>query len=129
MSSHKHQQPLRNAFERVLNAALMKGLLAGISYRLGGLGRVRVTRRDVDVGAGRLAQPLRIGFASDFHAGPTTHPALFDDLLPAAEVEAFAEEVDTLRGTDKRTSSSAALLSTPRILRPAEWRRIRCAHL
>jgi predicted MPP superfamily phosphohydrolase len=88
MSSHKHQQPLRNAFERVLNAALLKGRLAGISYRLGGLGRVRVTRQEVDLGpARRLAHPLRIGFASDFHAGPTTDPAVFDDLLASIRAE------------------------------------------
>jgi len=89
MSRHKHQQhPFRNAFERVLNAALLQGRLAGISYRLGGLGRVRVTRQDVDLGpARRLARPLRIGFASDFHAGPTTHPAVYDDLLAAIRAE------------------------------------------
>jgi predicted MPP superfamily phosphohydrolase len=29
----------------------------------------------------RLPRPLKIAFASDFHAGPTTHPALFDALL------------------------------------------------
>lgn len=89
MPSHKHQRPLRNAFERFLNAALLKGRVAGISYRLGGLGRVRVTRHDVDLGdARRLARPLRIGFASDFHAGPTTHPGVFDDLLAAIRAEA-----------------------------------------
>lgn len=89
MSSHKHQQPLRNAFERFLNAALLKGRVAGISYRLGGLGRVRVTRHDVDLGAARrLARPLRIGFASDFHAGPTTHKGVFDDLLATVRAEA-----------------------------------------
>jgi predicted MPP superfamily phosphohydrolase len=89
MSSHKHQQPLRNAFERVLNASLLKGWVAGISYRLGGLGKVSVTRHDVDLGPERrLAQPLRIGFASDFHAGPTTHPGVFDDLLAAIRAEA-----------------------------------------
>lgn len=89
MSSHKHQQPLRNAFERVLNAALLGGRVAGLSYRLGGLGKVRVTRQDVDLGPERrLAQPLRIGFASDFHAGPTTHPGLFDDLRAAVRAEA-----------------------------------------
>ncbi|MFS2021065.1 metallophosphoesterase, partial [Massilia sp. CT11-108] len=89
MSSHKHQQPLRNAFERVLNAALLRGFVAGMSYRLGGLGKVRVTRQEVELGPERrLAQPLRIGFASDFHAGPTTHPAVFDDLLAAIRTEA-----------------------------------------
>jgi uncharacterized protein len=88
MPRHKHQRPIRNATERILNTVLMKGRLAGLSYRLGGLGRVGVTYQDVELGAERrLAQPLRIGFASDFHAGPTTHPALFDDLLAAVRAE------------------------------------------
>jgi hypothetical protein len=88
MSRSKHQRPYRHATERVLNAVLSKGQLARLSYRLGGLGRVGVTRQDVELGPERrLAQPLRIGFASDFHAGPTTHTALFDDLLAAIRAE------------------------------------------
>jgi hypothetical protein len=88
MSRHKHRRPIRHATERILNTVLLKGRVAGLSYRLGGLGRVRVTYQDVDLGPERrLAQPLRIGFASDFHAGPTTHPALFDDLAAAIRAE------------------------------------------
>jgi predicted MPP superfamily phosphohydrolase len=88
MSRHKHARPIRHATERILNVVLLKGRLAGLSYRLGGLGRVRVTRQDVELGPERrLAQPLRIGFASDFHAGPTTHPGLFDDLLACIRAE------------------------------------------
>ncbi len=88
MSRHKHQRPIRNATERLLNTVLRTGRLAGLSYRLGGLGRVGVTYQEVELGPERrLAEPLRIGFASDFHAGPTTHPALFDDLLAAIRAE------------------------------------------
>ena len=88
MSRHKHQRPIRHAVERILNTALLKGRVAGLSYRFGGLGRVRVTYQDVELGPERrLAQPLRIGFASDFHAGPTTHPALYDDLGAAIRAE------------------------------------------
>jgi hypothetical protein len=88
MSRSKHQRPYRHATERVLNAVLSNGQLARLSYRLGGQGRVGVTRQDVELGPERrLAQPLRIGFASDFHAGPTTHTALFDDLLAALRAE------------------------------------------
>lgn len=83
----KSHRPIRHATERILNVVLMKGLVAGLSYRLGGLGRVSVAHHDVELAAGRLPRPLRIGFASDFHAGPTTHPALFDDLLAALERE------------------------------------------
>jgi predicted MPP superfamily phosphohydrolase len=85
----KHQRPIRHLVERVLTAVLAKGMLADLSYRLGGTGTVRVTRQEVDLGpARRLAQPLRIGFASDFHAGPTTPPAVYDDLLECVREEA-----------------------------------------
>jgi predicted MPP superfamily phosphohydrolase len=88
MTTHKHGRPIRNATERILNLALARGWMAGLSYRLGGHGRVGVTHQAVALAPGRrLAQPLRIGFASDFHAGPTTHPRLFDDLLAAIAAE------------------------------------------
>lgn len=80
----KSRRPIRNATERLLQRLLLRGRVAGLSYRLGGLGRVRVTRHALRLAHGvRLPRPLNIGFASDFHAGPTTAPALFDDLLAA----------------------------------------------
>jgi uncharacterized protein len=88
MSKNKHGRPIRHATERVLNFLLLGGTVAGLSYRLGGQGTVRVVREEVAVKPGPpLARPLRIGFASDFHAGPTTHGALFDDLLREIERE------------------------------------------
>jgi predicted MPP superfamily phosphohydrolase len=40
-----------------------------------------VTRHEVALGAGQeLPRPLVVAFASDLHAGPTTHPELFDQL-------------------------------------------------
>ena len=86
MSRPKSSRPIRNATERTLNALLLDGRVARLSYRLGGLGRMRVTRHEVVLDKA-LPRPLRIGFASDFHAGPTTHPALFDDLRAAIERE------------------------------------------
>jgi len=87
-TSAKSARPIRHATERTLDALLLKGRVASLSYRLGGLGRVRVTRYSVALGAGKaLPRPLKIGFASDFHAGPTTHPGLFDDLRLALEAE------------------------------------------
>lgn len=80
----KARRPIRNATEHLLQILLLRGRVAGLSYRLGGLGRVRVTRHALRLAPGsRLPRPLKIGFASDFHAGPTTSPALFDDLLAA----------------------------------------------
>jgi len=79
----KSHRPIRHLTERVLGVALLDGLVAGLSYRLGGHGRLRVVRETVALGAGELARPLRIAFASDFRAGPTTSPAVFDALQQA----------------------------------------------
>lgn len=84
----KKSRPIRSATERLLNAFLRGGHVARLSYRLGGLGRVRVTRYAVALAPERrLPRPLKIGFASDFHAGPTTDPRLFEDLRAALERE------------------------------------------
>ena len=84
MSNPKLQRPIRHATERVLNTVLLGGRVARWSYRLGGLGRVGVSRHAVALPQDlRLPRSLRIAFASDFHAGPTTDPALFEDLLAA----------------------------------------------
>jgi predicted MPP superfamily phosphohydrolase len=82
MNPSKRHRPFRHATERILNTLLMKGWLAELSYRLGGHGTLGVTRHEVVLEPGRrLPRPLTIAFASDFHAGPTTHPALFEVLL------------------------------------------------
>src|SRR5471032_3203180 len=77
---------LQTAFRRyrapLLNALLFNGWAAALSYRCGLHGRLGVTRHRVTLPAARaLPRPLRIAFASDFHAGPTTDPALFDALF------------------------------------------------
>jgi predicted MPP superfamily phosphohydrolase len=84
MRPSKRHRPIRHLTERVLNTLLMKGWVAGLSYRLGGHGTLGVARHEVVLDpARRLARPLTIAFASDFHAGPTTHPGIFDALLAA----------------------------------------------
>jgi predicted MPP superfamily phosphohydrolase len=88
MRPSKRHRPIRHVTERVLNTLLMKGWVAGLSYRLGGHGQLEVARHEVVLGpAQRLSQPLTIAFASDFHAGPTTHPALFDAVLEQLNIE------------------------------------------
>jgi predicted MPP superfamily phosphohydrolase len=82
MRPSKRHRPIRHATERVLDTLLMNGWVAGLSYRLGGHGRLEVSRHEVVLAPERrLPRPLTFAFASDFHAGPTTHPALFDALL------------------------------------------------
>lgn len=88
MKSSKQHRLGRDLTERVLNTLLMKGWAARLSYHLGGHGRLGVTRHAVSLEPGRrLPRPLKIAFASDFHAGPTTHPALFGKLLDALQRE------------------------------------------
>jgi len=88
MPNPKYQRPVRHLTERVLDTMLLGGRVAGLSWRLGGHGRLRVVNESVELNVGdALPRPLRIGFASDFHAGPTTHPAVFDALLDALRAE------------------------------------------
>jgi uncharacterized protein len=64
-----------------LNSALLQGWVADWSYRCGLHGKLRVTSHKVGVAKGKhLPTPLVLAFASDFHAGPTTHPEAFATL-------------------------------------------------
>lgn len=78
----KYNDAFRRYTELVLNAALLRGLVAACSYHCGLQGRLGVTEHVLTLPPERrLPRPLRIAFASDFHAGPTTHPALFTSLF------------------------------------------------
>jgi predicted MPP superfamily phosphohydrolase len=83
-----HNHRWRRFSEVLLDTVMRGGHLARWSYRFGLHGRLGVTRHDVTLPAGRaLARPLRIAFASDFHAGPTTDPALFARLFDQIALE------------------------------------------
>lgn len=78
----------RHYTETLMNAALLGGLVASLSYRLGLHGRLGVTRYNVALAPERrLPRPLTIAFASDFHAGPPTHAGLFDELFARIDAE------------------------------------------
>jgi uncharacterized protein len=56
-------------------------------------GALRITRHEVRLAGGdHLRGSLTLAFASDFHAGPTTHPELFECLVD----ELIAHEPDVL---------------------------------
>jgi predicted MPP superfamily phosphohydrolase len=91
-----------------MDIALLDGAVARLSYRLGGHGRLRVTTHEIKMPLNAaLTKPLRIAFASDFHAGPTTHPLIFDRLLE----EVIRCEADVLLLGGDYVSSSAEQLS------------------
>jgi predicted MPP superfamily phosphohydrolase len=79
--TQKRRRPIRHAVERLLDRLLLGGRVAAWSYRRGLHGKLRVTRHAFELPADkRLPRPLVIAFASDLHAGPTTDPAMFDEL-------------------------------------------------
>jgi uncharacterized protein len=67
---------------KALDAALLDGFVARCSYSLGLHGTLRTTRHEIQLsGDKQLPAPLVLAFASDLHAGPTTHPDVFSSLL------------------------------------------------
>jgi predicted MPP superfamily phosphohydrolase len=82
----KHNHFIRTWCELVLDALLCRGLFAKWSYRLGMHGQLVVSEHQLRLsGRQLLPGPIKIGFASDFHAGPTTHPEIFRALSHALQ--------------------------------------------
>ncbi len=104
--AHRIDRLLSRGFRAIFRG----GWAARLTYPLGLEGRVRVERHLFAVRrAVHRTSPLRIAFASDFHAGGTTHPALLeaacvaladarpDVVLLGGDFVAFdAEDVDQL---------------------------------
>ncbi len=89
----KYNHRLRRFGELVLDTVLLNGLVARWSYQQGWHGRLGVTRHEIALDQGRrLPRPLVIAFASDFHAGPTTHAGIFEELFE----QVAAHEPDVL---------------------------------
>lgn len=66
----------------MLDGLMCGGILSNLSHRLGLQGALGVTEHTLRlVQGGSLPRPLTIAFASDFHAGPATHPAVFSALF------------------------------------------------
>jgi len=88
---------MRQLYLAALDALLLRGLVAKWSYHCGLHGRLRVTSHQIQISGGvPLPAPLVIAFASDFHAGPTTHPELFSRLID--EIVAQQPDVVLLGG-------------------------------
>ena len=73
----RHNPLWRRAGIAVIDMALAGGWAARCSRRLGLHGRLCVSEYDVHLPEAALPTPLVLAFASDFHAGPTTHPGLY----------------------------------------------------
>ncbi|MBS2011738.1 MAG: metallophosphoesterase family protein [Deltaproteobacteria bacterium] len=81
----------RGAVEWALAHAYGRGWPAGLAHAVRMCGRLQVVRHTVVAQTG-IDRPLRIGFVSDLHAGPTTHPSL----LEAAAAALHEERPDVL---------------------------------
>lgn len=96
-SRGRHNSRSRKLFMAGVDAVLLQGLFAKWSYHLGFHGRFGVSTHEVRVAAAeKLARPLVVGFVSDLHAGPATHPKVFTTLLH--ELENRAPDVLLLGG-------------------------------
>jgi hypothetical protein len=74
----------RRTLELLLDGFFRPGdWAATLAYHLGLQGRLQSTFTTVQASATPRATPLRIAFASDFHAGATTHPRLLADACDA----------------------------------------------
>ena len=86
----------RRYSEIALDATYADGWAARLTHRFGLHGHLEVNEAAFTLPRWRGWEPLRIAFASDFHAGPTTHPGLLDDACHA--IEAVRPELVLLGG-------------------------------
>lgn len=81
-SRGRRNSPTRRIVMATFDAVSLGGLVARCTYHLGLHGKLQVTAHELQPAAGLpLQRPLVLAFASDLHAGPITHPAMFDQLL------------------------------------------------
>ena len=77
----KYNHRWRRTGEALLNGMLAGGWVARASHACGLHGRLGVSEHHICMPLDKkLGAPLKIAFASDFHAGPSTHRAIFDSL-------------------------------------------------
>lgn len=102
-------------WDRVGRLLAVGGWPARIAYRLGLQGRVLVERYTVAVAAwNREAPPIRLVYASDFHAGLTTDPRLLRqaiDVLVRAQADVLLLGGDYVSFRSRNIDALAPLLS------------------
>jgi uncharacterized protein len=81
----KHAGLTQKGVDLVLGALYTGGWPAVLTNALGLQGTLQVDEHVFKVPRKRGASPIRIAFASDFHAGPTLHPRLLAETFGALE--------------------------------------------
>jgi uncharacterized protein len=74
---------VRRCAWRVSDWTYSSGWAATLFHRMGLQGRIATRQHRFELSRSRESPPIRMVFASDFHAGPLTHPALLDDACRA----------------------------------------------
>lgn len=97
MGRGKYDNRWRQFGEAVEHGFYRGGWAAHLARRLSLQGRLHSDARSIAVGA-TAVRPLKVAFVSDLHAGPLTHPAIFDAVVDA--VAAFDADVVLLGGDD-----------------------------
>ncbi len=93
----RHNTRLQRLLLAVCDTVLAGGFAARWSYAWGLHGRFGVTVHEIRLAPGKpLARPLTVAFASDLHAGVTTHPKMFS--LLAEELSVRRPDVVLLGG-------------------------------
>ena len=110
---------IRQLAMAVLDSALLRGFIAKWAYRWGWHGDLKVTTHTICLlSETPLPAPLTLAFASDFHAGPTTHPEVYARL--AQELTDHRPDVVLLGGdfVSRRAEYVAPLLRSLATYRP-----------
>jgi len=91
----KYYTRRRQFGEAIERSFYRRGWAARIAKSLSLQGRLHIEERVVDIGAA-ATPPLKVAFVSDLHAGPLTHPALFDAVVDA--INTFEPDVLLMGG-------------------------------
>ena len=102
---------IRRAAWVALDFGYRGGWAASLARRFFVHGRICVRKHEARIARWKRGKPLRIVFASDFHAGPVTHPELLNEasraiaggkpdllLLGGDFISPFAQHIDGLAG-------------------------------
>jgi predicted MPP superfamily phosphohydrolase len=96
MGRGKYYHHWRRLGEEIEHRFYRGGWAAWIAKGMGLQGQLHVDRRSFSMGGQASGPVLKVAFASDLHAGPLTHPGIFD--LLADTISRFAPDVMLLGG-------------------------------
>jgi len=114
----KHNSVLRRSLDALGRAVYRSDWGARLAYAAGLQGRLHVDRPHFENSRVNGSRGLRVAFASDFHAGPLTHPHLFETMVAA--IAEFEPDLVFLGGdyVSLNESDIEALLRPLRRLQP-----------